>query len=413
MIYLKRKTTCGLLGQTLGHSFSPQIHRELADYEYRLFEVEPEALGEFLFGGSFDALNVTIPYKQAVMPYLPSTSDRAKRIGAVNTVLRRPDGSLWGDNTDYDGFAYLVRRSGIDVRGKKALVLGSGGASRTAVTVLCDLGVREVTVISRGGKDNYQTLGSHADAELIVNTTPVGMYPHNGEAPLTLDGFPRLSGVLDVIYNPARTALLLAAEERGIPTGNGLSMLVAQAKRAAELFTGENIPDAETDRITKKIAKETSNLVLIGMPGSGKSRVGRLCAEALGREFIDTDRVIEERTGKTPGDVILERGEEEFRRIEHECVAEAGKRTGVVIATGGGVVTRKENYAPLHQNGVIVLLRRELSALATEGRPLSAGGTEALWQVRAPMYRAFADAEVQSQPDVSGTVKLVLEAYGI
>lgn len=411
MIHTKEETVCGLLGKTLGHSFSPRIHAAFADYDYRLFEVAEDELGGFLRSGGFHALNVTIPYKQAVIPYLSGLSDRARRIGAVNTILRKSDGSLFGDNTDYDGFLYLVRRSGIRVADKKILVLGSGGASKTVVTVLHDLCAREIIVISRGGEDNYGNLGRHADADVIVNTTPVGMYPHNGEAPLPLDGFPRLSGVLDVIYNPAKTALLLEAERRGIPFMNGLPMLVAQAKRAAELFTEESVPDGETDLVTREIAGETANLVLVGMPGSGKSTVGKRCADALGKRFLDTDDMIRERTGRTPGEIITSDGEEVFRRIEADCVREAGKQTGVVIATGGGVVTREENYAPLCQNGRIIYLMRDPSALPRKNRPLSAGDLGELLRVRDPLYRRFADGTAQSQPDVRDTVKKVLEAY--
>lgn len=411
MLHAEKGRVCGLLGRTLGHSFSPQIHKELADYEYRLFEVEPEQLGAFLESGSFDAINVTIPYKQAVIPYLSRVSDRAARIGAVNTILRQPDGSLVGDNTDYDGFAYLLRCSGIDVAGKKVLVLGSGGASRTAVAVLTDLGAREVLVISRHGDNTYEGLDRHADADVIVNTTPVGMYPNNGQSPVSLSRFPRLSGVVDVVYNPARTAILLEAQKRRIPNVNGLPMLVAQAKRAAELFLGASIPDGEIDRIVRHIAFKTSNLVLVGMPGCGKSTVGALCAEALGRPFLDTDSLFLQKTGMTAGAYITAHGEAAFRKAEHDCVREAGSRTGVVIATGGGVVTLPENYAPLHQNGTIVFLSRPVDQLPTDGRPLSAGDLNALYQKRLPLYQSFADATVSSQPDVADTVRLLLEAY--
>lgn len=411
MVHLQPGAVCGLLGKKLGHSFSPRLHAALGDYTYRLFEVLEEELGAFLSSGYFYGINVTIPYKQAVLPYLSEVSDRARRIGAVNTILRRPDGGLFGDNTDYDGFLWMVRRSGVSVAGKKVLVLGSGGASKTAVTVLEDLNAREVVVISRRGKNSYATLDQHSDAEVIVNATPVGMYPENGVAPLSLDGFPHLLCVLDVIYNPARTALLLQAETRGIPFVNGLPMLVAQAKRAAELFSGESIPESELDRITHALALDTTNLVLIGMPGCGKSTVGRRCAEALGRPHLDTDEMLRERAGMSAGAYLRTFGEEAFRSLETECVREAGKQTGVVISTGGGVVTRPENYAPLHQNGRIILLSRALSELSRSDRPLSAGDLGELFRVRAPMYQFFADAEVQSQPEVNDTVKQVLEVF--
>ena len=239
----------GLLGETLGHSFSPQIHAWLGDYEYKLFEVAPEDLGDFLRSGSFEGLNVTIPYKKAVMPYLAEISENAKAIGSVNTITVLPNGTLRGDNTDYDGFLYLVRRSGIAVNGKKALVLGTGGASLPVKKVLSDLGAREIISISRTGENNYQNLEKHFDADLIVNTTPVGMYPNNLQSPLSLDGFTQLSGVLDIVYNPQKTQLILDAEQRGIPAFSGLTMLVAQAKRAAELFLNINFDDRKNDEI--------------------------------------------------------------------------------------------------------------------------------------------------------------------
>ena len=277
---------CGLLGQKLGHSYSPAIHGMLADYDYQLFEREPEQLEDFLKNGDWDGINVTIPYKKAVLPYCAELSETARRIGSVNTIVRRPDGSLYGDNTDAYGFESLVRKSGIDVRGKKALVLGSGGASVTVVAVLKMLGAESVTVISRGGEDNYDNLAKHADARIIANTTPVGMYPNNGQAAVDLAQFPQCEGVLDVVYNPARTALLLHAEKLGIPCAGGLYMLVAQAKRSSELFTGSSIPDSEIGRIEKLLSGQMKNIVLVGMPSSGKSTLAAALGERLGLSLI-------------------------------------------------------------------------------------------------------------------------------
>jgi len=261
---------CGLLGRTLGHSYSPAIHAQLAGYSYLLYEKEPEELEGFLRSGEFDGLNVTIPYKKAVIPYCAELSDTARAIGAVNTIVRRPDGTLWGGNTDAYGFSMLVQSSGAEVRGKKALVFGSGGASATAQYVLRQMGAREVVVISRHGEDNYENLDRHTDAEIAVNATPVGMYPNTGLSPVDLSRFPALEAALDVVYNPARTEFLLQAERLGLKRANGLLMLTAQAKKSCEAFLGAPIADERIAAITKSLAAQMQNVVLIGMPGSGK-----------------------------------------------------------------------------------------------------------------------------------------------
>ncbi|MBQ3103853.1 MAG: shikimate kinase, partial [Oscillospiraceae bacterium] len=354
---------CGLLGEKLGHSYSPAIHRRLGDYEYVLIEKAPEEVGEFLQSGSFHGINVTIPYKKTVIPYCAELSDTARAIGAVNTVVRREDGTLYGDNTDAYGFTYMVKKAGIEVTGAKALVLGSGGASATVCAVLHSLGAREVVVISRGGENNYENLSRHADAEIIVNTTPLGMYPHNGVSPVELSDFPACRGVLDVVYNPRRTALCLQAEERGIPWESGLTMLVAQAKRAGELFTGKEIADACIDAITKALRAEMENIILIGMPGSGKSSIAEALSQMLSRKAVDSDAEIVRRAGKSIPEIFAREGEDAFRRLESEVLRDLGKESGLIIATGGGVVKRAENYAPLHQNGTIFHIRRALSDL--------------------------------------------------
>lgn len=386
---------CGLLGEHLGHSYSPAIHAQLSDYSYDLFECPREALGDFLQKGPFDALNVTIPYKKAVIPYCADLSDIARRLGSVNVLLRRRDGTLYGDNADAYGFSYLLHASGIEAEGKKALVLGSGGASATVCAVLRDAGAA-VTVISRSGEDNYENLDRHVDAQLIVNTTPVGMYPGNGGSPVDLARFPKLRGVLDIVYNPARTAILLQAEARNIPHMGGLSMLVAQAKRSAELFEGRVIDDAETERITRALSAQMENIVLVGMPGSGKSTVAALLAQMLGREVLDSDAELERRAGMRCAQLIETRGEEAFRALESEVLADLGKRSGTVIATGGGSVLREENYVSLHQNGRIFWLQRSIDQLPREGRPLSAGDLCALYEARKARYVRFADAAVDN-----------------
>ena len=392
---------CGLLGRKLGHSYSPQIHKELADYEYILKELEPEKLGDFLQKNEFQGLNVTIPYKKDVIPYCCELSPCAKKVGAVNTIIRRKDGTLIGHNTDYFGFSSMVKRSGLQVSGKKVLVLGSGGSSVTATVVLQELGA-DVVVISRTGDNNYTNLHRHADASVIVNTTPVGMFPNVGISPVNLDIFPALEGVLDIIYNPARTQLLLDAEEKGLVTENGLWMLVAQAKESAEWFTGCQIDDDLIPRIHHKLRQQMENIVLIGMPGSGKSTIGELLANAISKEFVDADKCIVEKAGISIPEIFQRFGEAYFRDLETEVLSDLGKRSGLVIATGGGCVTKNRNYTHLHQNSIIIWLQRELCALATDGRPLSQSGKlEEMYRFRHPLYQAFADVIVQnsSNPD--------------
>lgn len=401
---------CGLLGEKLGHSYSPQIHSMLADYEYKLFEKSPEELEDFLKSGEFDGLNVTIPYKKSVIPYCAELSPTAAQIGSVNTIVRRSDGSLYGDNTDAFGFENLIVHNGIEVKGKKALVLGTGGASVTAQAVLKNLGASEVVVISRKGEDNYENIAKHADAEIIANTTPVGMYPNNGKAAVDLTQFPKLSGVLDVVYNPARTALLLQAEKLCIPCAGGLYMLVSQAKRSCELFTGKSIPDSEIDRIERVLSHQMQNIVIIGMPGSGKTAVSTMLAERLGRKIFDTDTIVSEKAGMTIPEIFAAQGEAGFRKLETEATAEVGKLSGNIISTGGGVVTVADNYELLHQNGVIVWIERDTNKLARDGRPISlSSDLNELYAARFPLYECFADIKADNNGDINDTVNAIME----
>lgn len=401
---------CGLLGEHLGHSFSPRIHALLGSYSYALFEVPPGELEEFLLRGPWDGINVTIPYKRAVLPYCAALSDTARRMGSVNTLLRRPDGSLFGDNTDFDGFSWLLDRNGGIAPGEKALVLGTGGASQTVQAVLRERGA-QVVAISRQGENRYDTLPLHADAALLVNATPVGMYPHNGERLVCLDALPRLRCVLDLIYNPARTPLLLDAQARGLRQENGLSMLVAQAKRAAERFTGAAIDDARCAQILGQLARQQENLVLIGMPGCGKTTVGRRVAAALGRPFFDADEELVRHIGNIPA-FFARCGEEAFRREETQTLAELGKRTGCVIATGGGCVTRPENYPLLRQNGRLLWLRRPLEQLPVAGRPVSqATAPQALYAARAPLYESWSEGAVDARAGAKATARAVADWF--
>lgn len=399
---------CGLLGRKLGHSYSPQIHACLGDYSYTLFEKEPEEIENFLKSGDFTGLNVTIPYKKAVIPFLDELSPAAEKLGSVNTIVRRKDGTLYGHNTDYFGFASLLKRSGLDVSGKKVLVLGSGGASNTVAAVLNSLNA-EVVVISRSGENNYENLSRHADAAAIVNATPVGMFPNTGVSPVNLRLFPRLEGVLDVIYNPERPQLLLDAEALGIPCANGLWMLVAQAKESAEYFTGASIDDSVISGIYARLAAQMENIILIGMPGCGKSTVGALLADKLGRKLADADEEIIRLAGKPIPEIFAQDGEAVFRDWETRALSQLGKQSALVIATGGGCVTQPRNYPLLHQNGLIIWLKRDISKLPTDGRPLSQiNPLDAMLAKRAPMYAAFADHTVSNDGTAEETVAAIL-----
>ena len=404
---------CGLLGKKLGHSYSPQIHSYFSDYTYELFEKSPEELEFFLKHGDFSGLNVTMPYKKDVIPYLDELSDRAAELGAVNTIVRRNDGTLIGHNTDYFGFQSMLNRSGLQVAGKKVLVLGSGGASATAVAVLKKQG-SNVVVISRNGESNYNNLEQHADASVIVNTTPVGMYPNVGVSPVELALFHELEGVLDVVYNPARTQLLLDAEEIGLIANNGLWMLVAQAKESAEWFIGTTISDNIISDIHRILQKQMENLVLVGMPGCGKSTIGSLLANLLNKKFVDADEVVAKQAGMTIPEIFATSGEKGFRDLETRVLSELGKESGMVIATGGGCVTRQENYPFLHQNGRILWIRRDIEKLPVNGRPLSQrSNLEEMYRIRRPYYEAFADYSVDNDGSQEETVARILNMEGI
>lgn len=399
--------TCGLLGKKLGHSYSPIIHSMLASYEYSLFEKSESELEDFLKNGAFSGLNVTIPYKKAVLPFVSEMSESVKRTGSANTIVRRKDGSLYADNTDVYGFIELVKHSKISVKGKKVLVLGSGGASAAVVSGLSSLLARPV-VISRTGENNYNNLHLNKDAEIIVNTTPLGMYPDNGSSPIDLSFFNNLSGVIDIIYNPALTSLLLQAESLNIPHIGGLYMLVAQAKKSAELFSGEKILDEKISQICSKLSVSMKNIVLTGMPGCGKSTIASILNRETRRPIFDSDSVIEKTYGTRPSEIITKRGENAFREIETSVLKELGKKSASIIATGGGAVTRSENYPLLHQNGIIVYIKRDIKRLATFDRPLSQNNLELLFRERAPLYEKFADVVIDNDSSAEIAAKKII-----
>lgn len=398
----------GLLGEHLSHSYSPMIHGQLGDYTYDLFEVAPEDLDSFMTAGNFEGLNVTIPYKKAVMAYCEELSHTARAMGCVNTIVRRPDGTLYGDNTDAAGFAWLLDRNGGIRPGEKALILGSGGAAGTVGRILESRGAQAVQ-ISRQGENHYANLYDHQDAVLLVNATPVGMYPNNGETLVDLSRLKGLRCVLDLIYNPGRTKLLLDAESLGLRWENGLSMLVAQAGVAARLFTGAESQESTWEQILCKLKDRMENIVLIGMPGCGKSTIGKALAKKLGRPFVDADEEIVKEIGDIPA-FFTTYGEEAFRKAETAVLTRLGKASGMVIATGGGCVTREENYPLLHQNGRIIRIHRDLAELPTEGRPISQStALTELFKKRDPLYTRFADRCVENTGTVEQVVEKILE----
>lgn len=402
---------CGLLGEKLGHSFSPQIHGKLGEYEYLLYEKQAEELEDFLTNESanpWQGLNVTIPYKKEVMKYCDNLSERAQRIGSVNTLVRR-DGKIMGDNTDYYGFLCMVKKLGVSIAGKKALILGNGGAALPVKAVIEDEKAGEIIIISRSGENNYENIGKHADAQIIVNTTPLGMYPNVGKKAITLTDFPKCEAVFDLIFNPLKTALMLEAEELNVPHMDGLLMLVAQAKKASEIFRDIKIDDSVIEEITADIRKEVMNIVLIGMPGCGKSTIGKRLANKLGKKFVDLDEVIVERAGKSIPEIFAEQGEKAFRKLEAEVVADICKEKGQVISTGGGVVTVTDNKPMLRQNAAVIFIERELSLLSTNGRPLSLSRPlEDIYNERIDAYNSWSDYKV-SNIDIDETVMKIQE----
>lgn len=391
----------GLCGRTLKHSYSKIIHEYLGNENYRLLSVEKDELYELFESRNFKALNVTIPYKLDALNLCDVVSDEAKAIGSVNTVVNK-DGTLYGYNTDYFGFVYMLNRAGITLRDKKVVILGSGGTSLTSQAVCKGEGAKEVVVVSRKGKVNYENLIDYADADVLINTTPVGMYPDNGRTPVDLSVFTKLSGVVDVIYNPIRTALVIEAEKRSIPATTGLPMLVAQAVRAHEYFFDTQLTDKVIEDVYFKCLLKILNVVFVGMPGSGKSSIGKAYASLVGRSFLDTD-VFVEQSGMSIPQIFEKYGEDVFRDKETEAIKMLSSMSEKVIATGGGAVKRQKNVEMMRQNGVVVYLKRDLDKLSTDGRPLSQGGAERITQLyeeRHSLYESAADIIIETHEDV-------------
>ena len=422
----QRTAPYGLLGRKLGHSWSPQIHAKLGSVPYELHEVEPEGVEDFIRNGAWRGINVTMPYKLDAARLADERSSRVERLGAANTLVRRADGTIFADNTDVLGFAWMLSRfcekrlgaSAADVLvGEKALVLGSGGASKAIVAALEDAGA-QVVVISRTGDDNYQNLvDRHADAVLLVNTTPVGMYPNCPATPVAEEDLARLSGlrgVLDIVYNPTRTGICLAAEHLGLPYESGLAMLVAQAVFSSELFQDTRILDDVIENVMDELLRGMENIVLIGMPGAGKTSTGKRLARMLGRGFVDIDDAILADTGTSSADIIRERGEAAFREVESEITNKYCSRSGLVIACGGGVVTRECNRDALRQNSRVLFIDRPLGELSSKGRPMSqAKGVERLAAERMDAYRSWCDATLTCTGSADGDASLARELLGL
>ena len=406
----------GCIGERLGHSFSAQIHPKFFDYKYELCEVSRENIDAFMKAKDFKGINVTIPYKQTVIKYLDEIDFAAKEIGAVNTIVNK-NGKLSGYNTDFYGLKALIERN-VDLKGKKVLILGSGGTSKTAEYVCKALGCKQVFRLSRSegeGVITYETAyETHADCDVIINTTPVGMYPDINKSVIDLSKFKRLSCVIDAVYNPLCSKLVLEAKARGIRAEGGLYMLVCQAARAAELFMDAHVAEDKIQKVFCDIYKAKQNIVLIGMPTSGKTSVGAVLSKALSRECFDSDSLIEQLENTDIPTIFKTKGEPYFRNLETKAVAQLSAFSGVIIATGGGVILNKENIELLRANGRIYFLDRPLeSLLAANDRPLSSNKAdlEKRYNERYNLYNAYADVKVAADGTVQEVAQIIKEDF--
>ena len=403
----------GLLGRTLGHSFSPRIHSALGNTNYELFEREPSQLQEFFADPELQGINITIPYKVNALEACDVVDPRAERIGCVNTMVRK-DGKWHGYNTDYDGFVFTLQHAGIDVAGKECIILGDGASSATVHVALEDLGAKNIVHLSRKTAPFYGDAPNYYEtAQIIINCTPIGMYPHNPANLIDITQFSKLEGVVDLIYNPRRTILLLQAEMMEIPHCDGLPFLVAQGVEAANHFQGESFGTKEIEQILRDMRREKENIILIGMPGVGKTTVGKALGEEMSRTCVDVDHELEKEIGDI-STYITEQGEPAFREKEAEMIAKFGTQTGLIISTGGGCVTVPKNFAHLRQNGRIYQLTQPIENLSTTGRVLSSGGIERLREleeIRTPMYESFAQCIIEHNRNAPETVAAILEDF--